>query len=63
MPFLKDAPWIGAAFKSKNNTTQRDELIVLITATILKDQPAADQAMAKLLADMHDIQAHGLLKH
>jgi hypothetical protein len=36
---------------------------VLITATILKDQPAADQAMAKLLADMHDIQAHGLLKH
>jgi general secretion pathway protein D len=62
IPFLKDAPWIGTIFKSKNDTTQRDELIVLITATILKDQPAADQAMAKLLADMHDIQAHGLLK-
>jgi general secretion pathway protein D len=62
VPYLKDAPWIGNLFKSKSNQTQRDELIVLITATIIKDQPAFDKALARLKEDMHDVETHGLFK-
>ena len=61
IPLLKDARWIGPLFRSKDDRTQRDELIVLITATIIKDQPGADKALARLLGDMHDIKASGLL--
>jgi general secretion pathway protein D len=60
IPYLKDVRWIGNLFKSKDNSDRRTELIVLISATVIKDQPGTDRAMGKLKADMHEISAHGL---
>ena len=61
-PFLKDIPLINLAFKTKSDETHRTELIVLMTARIMKDEGAAEHVMSDLLADMKEIQGRGLLK-
>ena len=38
VPFLKDIPAIGSAFSSKSTSVDRTELVVLITAYILRGQ-------------------------
>ena len=38
IPFLKDLPVVGNAFKSQTRTTRKRELIVLITPYVLNDQ-------------------------
>ncbi len=41
IPFLGSAPFIGPLFRSKTETTQRDELIVLLTPRIVDDTALA----------------------
>jgi general secretion pathway protein D len=36
VPYLKDIPYLGALFRSKNDTSKRVELIVLMRPTVLK---------------------------
>jgi general secretion pathway protein D len=61
IPYLKDVPVIGNLFKSQSNPQDRSELIVLLSAHIIRDRAAGDKAMADLLGDMHDLQGRGLL--
>jgi general secretion pathway protein D len=60
VPFLKDAPIIGALFKSHSRDDTRSELIVLLTAKIISDDASAKRAMDDLAADMHELQSRGL---
>lgn len=41
VPFLGDIPLLGELFKQSKKSTKDDELIVIITANIVKDQTAA----------------------
>ena len=63
VPWVKDLPVVGAAFRSTDHSINRTELIVLITAKIMKDTASEQRVMTELVADMKDIQAHGLLPH
>lgn len=49
VPYLGDIPLIGAAFQGKNNSVNRDEIIFLVTPTIVSDSTLAthgEQAQA-----------------
>jgi general secretion pathway protein D len=61
VPYLKDVPVVGALFRSTSHDVSRTELIVLLTARIIRDRPAEKAVMADLLKDMQELQAHGLL--
>ncbi|MGA0601544.1 type II secretion system secretin GspD [Caulobacter sp. KR2-114] len=61
VPYLKDTPVVGNLFKSSKKNGNRTELIVLLTASILKDQASTNQVMTRLEADMREIEARGLL--
>jgi general secretion pathway protein D len=60
IPYLKDLKYVGDLFKTKDNNVMRTELIVLISAHIIRDQTGSDRALAMLKADMHDLASHGL---
>lgn len=60
-PGLKNVPILGALFSSRLNSASRTEMIVLLTAKIITDQPSNDRAMNDLLNDMHELQSRGLL--
>ena len=62
VPWLKDTPVVGRLFKTDKKNGNRTELIVLLTATILKDRGDTDRVMTRLEADMREIEARGLLK-
>lgn len=62
VPGLKDVPVIGNLFKTQSRDNRRTELIVLLTATIVRAPEESDRAMADLLADMKEIEARGLVK-
>jgi general secretion pathway protein D len=62
IPYVKDIPVLGALFKTTTKTGTRTELIVLLTAKIVRDQATSQKVMSDLLADMHEVERHGLLK-
>jgi len=61
IPYLMNIPVAGALFRSNSLTNDRSELIVLLTAKIVRDRSGSDRVIADLLADMHDIDVHDLL--
>jgi general secretion pathway protein D len=61
-PWVKDIPVVGLLFKTTNKSTTRDELIVLLKADVIKDQPSSTRAMTDLLADMKEIERRGYYK-
>jgi general secretion pathway protein D len=61
VPLLMDIPGLGALFRTTTNDDSRTELIVLLTAKIVRDKATSSQVMADLSADMHEIQSRGLL--
>jgi general secretion pathway protein D len=63
LPIAKDIPLFGAAFRSARVESHRTELIVLITAKIMKDSGSSERLVDDLLADMREIQSRGLVKH
>jgi general secretion pathway protein D len=62
IPYLKDIPGLGSVFKSNSNNLNRDELIVLLSAKIIRDDASAKKAISDLLADMHEIESSDLFK-
>jgi general secretion pathway protein D len=60
IPWLKDTPVVGRLFKTEKKGGNRTELIVLLTATVLKSQADEDRALTRLEADMKEVQARGL---
>jgi general secretion pathway protein D len=63
MPGLMSLPGIGTLFRQTTDSNTRTELIVLLSATIIRDSAGADRAVTDLLADMKEIQGRGLLAH
>jgi general secretion pathway protein D len=61
IPFLKDIPYAGSLFKTQSVGHDRSELIVLLTAHVIRDGISSDAAMKDLLSDMHELQNRGLL--
>jgi type IV pilus secretin PilQ/predicted competence protein len=43
VPFLGDIPWAGALFRQRQDQTQRQEIIILLTPHVLKDDSAYSQ--------------------
>jgi general secretion pathway protein D len=62
VPGLRKAPVIGFLFKSQDTETRRTELIVLLTARIMRSPDDSSQATSDLLDDMKEIQSRGLAK-
>ncbi len=60
VPFLTKVPLLGAAFKSTDDQGRRTELIVLMTAKIIRSPGDSMKVMADLQADMQEIQRRGL---
>lgn len=56
VPFLGDLPILGAAFRGNEDSTQRSEIIFLITPTIMTDTLIADSA-DKAGADLERLRA------
>ena len=61
VPWLQDVPGVGALFRSSSRNSSRTELIVLLTAHIIRDRAASDAAMRDLFDDMQELQVRGLL--
>lgn len=62
VPVLKEAPLIGALFRSENTDNRRTELIVLLTAQIVRTDEKAAEAIEDLLAGMREIKNRGLVQ-
>ncbi|MEA4856761.1 secretin N-terminal domain-containing protein [Solidesulfovibrio sp.] len=41
VPFLRDIPGLGWAFKSKSSSIEREQILIFVTPTILKEKPVA----------------------
>lgn len=61
VPFLKDVPGVGSLFRSSNRNQTRTELIVLMSAKIIRDPASGNRAMSDLYEDMKELSARGLL--
>ncbi len=61
VPGLKSLPLAGALFSSQSKNQVRTELIVLMSARILRDQPTTNAAMGDLFQDMLELKRRGLL--
>ena len=60
-PLLQDIPLLGEVFKRTTKDGRRTELIVLISAKIIRSPSDADQLLADLTSGMAEIRARGLL--
>jgi type IV pilus assembly protein PilQ len=66
IPLLGDIPGIGNAFRSKRDTSQFEEVIILLTVHIVKDEDAYAEAGRRQLEDVERIRVglrRGLLWH
>ncbi|WP_172448565.1 type II secretion system secretin GspD [Caulobacter mirabilis] len=61
LPILKDVPVVGTLFKSQTRDHRRTELIVLISARIMRSGDQTKRVMDDLQADMREIGVRGLL--
>lgn len=60
VPYLKDIPVLGTMFKTQNQDSRRTELIVLLTARVMRTSEDANRVTGDLVADMQEIQSRGL---
>lgn len=61
VPYIKDVPVLGRLFKSQERDDRRTELIVLITARIMRSDETSARVMTDLIADLKEITSRGLL--
>lgn len=61
LPGVRDVPVLGALFSSSSKNQRRTELIILLKATIIRDQVTTSRVMADLMADMQELRTRGLL--
>lgn len=61
IPGLMRIPFVGALFQSTDNTHDRTELIVLLSARIIHDEASTKAANASLERDLTEIKARGML--
>ncbi len=66
VPGLGSLPGVGALFRSKSDSTSREEIIILLTVHIVKDQHAYAEASGEQLEHMERIRVgarQGLMWH
>ena len=66
VPLLGDIPGLGQAFRSKRDTTQWEEVIILLTVHIVKDEDAYAAAGRRQMEDIERIRVglrRGLMWH
>jgi len=56
VPLLKDIPGIGNAFKSRDVTSRRTELMIFLTPKIIRDDADARNALQHLRSEMSELQ-------
>ncbi|MBN2447262.1 MAG: type II secretion system protein GspD [Phycisphaerae bacterium] len=56
MPLLGDIPIAGQLFQQRDDTTVREEVIILLTVRILKDTPAESAEFDEVLRDVERIR-------
>lgn len=61
LPYVSDVPLLGALFRNDTADERRTELIVLLTARIIRDEATAQQALEYLMSDLREIYARGLV--
>lgn len=61
VPGVRDVPVLGALFSNSSKNQRRTELIILLKATIIRDQATTSRVMADLMADMQELRTRGLL--
>ncbi|MCK4659095.1 MAG: hypothetical protein KAV82_06190 [Phycisphaerae bacterium] len=62
IPLLGNIPVLGAAFQGRSDTTERQEVIILLTVHLVKDQDAYARAGEKMRQDIERMRV-GLRKH
>lgn len=62
VPFLKDIPLIGTVFKTQSSDNRRTELIVLLTARVMRTSEDSERVTNDLIADMNEIKSRDLVK-
>ena len=61
VPGVRDVPVLGALFSNSSKNQRRTELIILLKATIIRDQVTTSRVMADLMDDMQELRTRGLL--
>jgi general secretion pathway protein D len=61
VPGLRSLPGVGSLFRSNGRSQTRTELIVLMSAKIMRDEASATSVMSDLFQDMLELQRRGLL--
>jgi general secretion pathway protein D len=61
VPFLKDIPLLGAAFRNSESGDKRTEIIVLLSARIVRSDDASGASFAEMEKAMTEIERRGLL--
>ncbi len=56
IPLLGDIPYIGALFGNTSRSTQRTELIILLTPTVIRDAAEARNAAAEFRNKLRDLR-------
>jgi type IV pilus assembly protein PilQ len=56
VPLLGNLPWIGALFRSRSDTVQRHEVIILLTPHIVKDDQAYGRLSEEELKEIEKIR-------
>lgn len=62
LPYLKDIPMVGTLFKNQNRDLRRTELVVLLTARVVRTPEDTQRLTSDLIADMDEIKSRGLVK-
>jgi general secretion pathway protein D len=55
IPFLKDIPWLGNLFQRDTNDTSKIELLVFISARIIKENHFSAEEIAKLQSSLNTV--------
>src|SRR4030095_6020876 len=56
LPFLMDIPFIGRAFRTENDATDRTELIVLITPYVIRNREEATDVTDAFTARLEGLE-------
>lgn len=62
LPYLKDIPMVGTLFKNQNRDLRRTELVVLLTARVVRTPEDTNRLTGDLIEDMDEIKSRGLVK-
>jgi general secretion pathway protein D len=59
VPFLGDIPWLGRLFRSESQTTERTELVVMITPQVLDETARWDSILNRLDIALRHLSLEG----